>query len=70
MTLLWAGLLRKAGTPVATSRSRFHAQGRLREKETLLSFDPWCTTSSEEGCCRPHLGRKDFLPFHVFLPEF
>ena len=41
MTLVWAGLLGKAGTPVATSRSRFHAQGRLREKETLLSFDPW-----------------------------
>lgn len=70
MTLVWAGLLGKAGTPVATSRSRFHAQGRLREKETRLSFDPQCTTSSEEGCRRPHLGRKDFLPFHVFLPEF
>ena len=26
--------------------------------------------SSEEGCCRPLLGRKDFLPLHVFLPEF
>lgn len=41
MARLWAGLLRKAGTPAAMSRSGFHAQGRLREKETLLSLDPW-----------------------------
>lgn len=68
MTLVWAGLLGKAGTPVATSRSRFHAQGRLREKETLLSFDPWCTVLGGE-LSQATPGKKGFPSFSCFPPR-
>ena len=62
VTRLWAGLLRKAGTPAAVSRGGFHAQGRLREKETLL----WILGG---GLLQATPGKKGFPSFACFPPR-